>query len=76
MKRLYEIIRVLSGKTSNPTRPVRDKSGETITGEDEQRWAEHFKEILNRPPPPAPPDIPPATQLLEVNTSPRQSRRP
>ena len=72
MKRLYEIIRVLSGKTSNPTRPVRDKSGETITGEDEQgvRWTEHFNEILNRPPPAAPPDIPPATQLLEVNTSP------
>ena len=42
--------------------PVRDKSGETITGEDEQRvrLAEHFKEILNRPPPPAPPDIPPS----------------
>ena len=52
--------------------PVRDNSGETITGEDEQRvrWTEHFKEILNRPPPPAPPDMPPATELLEVNTSP------
>ncbi|KAL8622673.1 hypothetical protein ACOMHN_009307 [Nucella lapillus] len=72
VKRLYEITRVLSGKTNNPTRPVRDKNGKTITGEEAQRvrWAEHFKEILNRPPPPVPPDVPPATQLLEVNKNP------
>ncbi|KAL8596941.1 hypothetical protein ACOMHN_027887 [Nucella lapillus] len=72
VKRLYEITRVLSGKTNNPTRPVRDKNGKTITGEEAQRvrWAEHFKEILNRPPPPVPSDVPPSTQLLEVNKNP------
>ncbi|KAL8605837.1 hypothetical protein ACOMHN_051446 [Nucella lapillus] len=72
VKKLYEITRVLSGKTSSPTRPVRDKNGKTITGEEAQRvrWAEYFKEILNRPPPPVPSDVPPATQLLEVNKNP------
>ena len=72
MKRLYEITRTLSGKNSNPTRPVKDKNGETITREDDQRarWAEHFKETLNKPPPPVPPDIPLAAQLLDINTNP------
>ena len=31
---------------------------------------EHFKETLNRPAPPAPPDIPPPTQLLDINITP------
>ena len=71
-KRLYEITRTLSGKNNNPSRPVKDKNGETITGEEDQRarWAEHFKETLNRPPPSAPPEIPPAAQLLDINTNP------
>ena len=34
------------------------------------RWVEHFKETLNRPAPPTPPDIPPATELLDINTNP------
>nr|KAG5692668.1 hypothetical protein BaRGS_022668 [Batillaria attramentaria] len=29
-----------------------------------------FKETLNRPPPPVPPDIPPAAQLLDISTNP------
>ena len=72
MKRLYEITRTLSGKNSNPSRPVKDKNGNAIATEEEQRarWAEHFKETLNRPAPPTPPDIPPATELLDINTNP------
>nr|KAG5689679.1 hypothetical protein BaRGS_006304 [Batillaria attramentaria] len=72
MKRLYEITRTLSGKNNNPTRPVKDKNGQIITKEKDQRtrWAEHFKETLNRPPPPVPPDIPPAAQLLDISTNP------
>nr|KAG5689438.1 hypothetical protein BaRGS_012260 [Batillaria attramentaria] len=72
MKRLYEITRTLSGKNNNPTRPVKDKNGQIITKEEDQRtrWAEHFKETLNRPPPPVPPDIPPAAQLLDISTNP------
>nr|KAG5693522.1 hypothetical protein BaRGS_006224 [Batillaria attramentaria] len=72
VKRLYEITRTLSGKNNNPTRPVKDKNGQIITKEEDQRtrWAEHFKETLNRPPPPVPPDIPPAAQLLDISTNP------
>ena len=72
MKRLYEITRVLSGKRNRTNCPVKDKNGDIITGEEKERkrWAEHFEEILNRPPPPVPPDIPPATEPLEVNTGP------
>nr|KAG5687084.1 hypothetical protein BaRGS_017102 [Batillaria attramentaria] len=72
MKRLYEITRTLSGKNNNPTRPVKDKNGQIITKEEDQRtrWAEHFKETLNRPPPPVPPDIPLAAQLLDISTNP------
>nr|KAG5690573.1 hypothetical protein BaRGS_009235 [Batillaria attramentaria] len=72
MKRLYEITRTLSGKNNNPTRPVKDKNGQIITKEEDQRtrWVEHFKETLNRPPPPVPPDIPPAAQLLDISTNP------
>ncbi|RUS71656.1 hypothetical protein EGW08_020580 [Elysia chlorotica] len=36
----------------------------------DERWAEHFKEILNRPPPPEPPEIPDAGETLEVNMNP------
>ncbi|KAI8519374.1 hypothetical protein Bbelb_026310 [Branchiostoma belcheri] len=32
-----------------------------------RRWAEHFSELLNRPAPDAPPDIPPAEADLPIN---------
>ena len=72
MKRLYEITRTLSWKNKAPSRPVKDKDSETITDEAKERatWAEHFQEILSRPPPQVPPDIPPAANQLEVNTNP------
>jgi len=71
MKRLYEITRVLSGKTRNPSLPVKDKDGNTITsdGDQRKRWAEHFMETLNRPPPSVPADIPPPEQQLDINTA-------
>ena len=54
-----------------PSRPVKDKNGKTITDEAKERarWAEQFQEILNRPPPQVPPDIPPAANQLELNTN-------
>ena len=72
MKRLYEITITLSGKNKAPSRPVKDKNSKTITDEAKERarWAEHFQEILNRPPPQVPPDIPPAANPLGVNTNP------
>ena len=61
MKRLYEITRTLSGKNANHNKPIRDKNGKLITNETEQglRWIEHFKSVLNRPPPTQTTDIPP-----------------
>ena len=72
MKRLYEITRTLSGKSSNTNKPVKDINGKIITSEVGQRdrWVQHFQEVLNRPPPVSPPDIPPENEPLNVNTGP------
>ena len=53
MKRLYDITRTMSGKRRSQSKPVKSKEGVTITTEQEQRtrWVEHFRDILNRPPP-------------------------
>ena len=65
VKKLYDTTRTLSGKDSNPRRPVKDKNGNLLSSEGDQRarWAEHFKEILNRPAPQTPPTIPTPTEL-------------
>ena len=34
------------------------------------RWAEHFEELLNRPPPTVTADIPPAEELLQITVDP------
>ena len=56
MKELYDTTRKLSGKYCHPERPVKDKEGNAIIGNEQQldRWAEHFEELLNRPAPPNP----------------------
>ncbi|VDP89069.1 unnamed protein product, partial [Schistosoma mattheei] len=42
-----------TGNRRKPERPVKIKEGEVITNIEEQqnRWVEHFKELLNRPAP-------------------------
>nr|KAG5689204.1 hypothetical protein BaRGS_014860 [Batillaria attramentaria] len=69
LKQLYDTTKKLSGKYSKPERPVKDKEGNAITGTEKQldRWVEHFEELLNRPTPPNPPDIPPADADLPIN---------
>jgi len=59
MKRVYDLTRIMSGKRSKLTRAVNNKEGRTISTESEHRarWAEHFHDILNRPPPSVMPDI-------------------
>ena len=37
--------------------------------EQEERWTEHFREILNRPPPEEDADIPEAADALDINTA-------
>ena len=50
---------MLSQKQGQADRPVKDKDGKPLVGEEQQmeRWAEHFEELLNRPPPLNPPEI-------------------
>ena len=49
--------------------PVRNSLGQLLTTEQEQdmRWTSHFEDVLNRPDPEHPPDIPPAAQDIDIN---------
>ena len=69
LKALYDTTRQLSGRKSNPNRPVRDKQGQLLTSVEAQlaRWKEHFEEVLNRPPPQNPPVLDPG-EPLDINT--------
>ena len=68
MRELYNNIKKLSGKFSQPERPVRDKEGKIIPEIEQQkrRWAEHFEDLLDRPPPPNPVNIQPASNDLPI----------
>ncbi|XP_078685571.1 uncharacterized protein LOC144918578 [Branchiostoma floridae x Branchiostoma belcheri] len=70
LRDLYMVTRKLAGKLQQNDKPVKDKQGNPLTTTEEQlkRWAEHFGELLNRPAPEAPPDIPPADAELPINT--------
>ena len=69
MKQLYDTTRKLAGKFKQAERPIKDKNGVILTSEEDQmgRWRDHFEELLNRPAPSNPPDIPLASEVLEVN---------
>ncbi|KAL0165193.1 hypothetical protein M9458_040946 [Cirrhinus mrigala] len=66
---LYAVTRRLAGKFQQTDKPVKDKTGNPLTTTEGQlkRWAEHFSELLNRPPPKSPPDIPPAETELPID---------
>ncbi|KAH9593899.1 hypothetical protein MS3_00002414 [Schistosoma haematobium] len=72
MRQLYDITKKLSGNRPKPERPVKSKEGEVITNIEEQqnRWVEHFKELLNRPAPLNPPNIEAAPTDLPINVGP------
>ena len=57
------------GKFQQTDKRVMDKNGNPLTTTSEQlkRWAEHFRELLNRPTPDSPPDIPPADTELPIS---------
>ena len=69
MKQLYDTTRKLAGKFKQAERPIKDNNGVILTSEEDQmgRWRDHFEELLNRPAPSNPPDIPLASEVLEVN---------
>ena len=72
MRIVYQTTRILSGKWSKPSAPVKDRDGNTVFGQEGQldRWKEHFDSLLNRPPPENPPDILPARRDLAIDTDP------
>ena len=60
MRDLYMEPKKLTGKFQQTDKPLKDKNGNPLTTTKEQlkRWAERFRELLNRPTPDSPPDIP------------------
>ncbi|VDQ09684.1 unnamed protein product [Trichobilharzia regenti] len=69
---LYQTIRFLLWKGSTQIKSVKDGNGKSITKETDQRknWAEHFKRLLNRPPPTTRPIIPTVEEELSVDINP------
>ena len=50
---MYKLTRIISGKYRGASDvPIENKQGKLLTTETDQeaRWAEHFSEVLNRPP--------------------------
>ncbi|VDO95066.1 unnamed protein product [Schistosoma margrebowiei] len=72
MTQPYDITKKLSGNRRKPERSVQSKEGEVITNieEKQNRWVEHFKELLNRPAPLNPPNIEAAPTDFPINVGP------
>ena len=66
MRDLYLVTKKLMGKFHQT---VMDKNGNPLTTTNEQlkRWAEHFRELLNRPTPDSSPDILPVDTELPIS---------
>ena len=67
---VYKITKVITGKYHTTNMPVKEKNGALLTseGEQERRWTEHFREVLNRPPPSEVPNIQEAATGLDIST--------
>ncbi|VDP30099.1 unnamed protein product [Schistosoma curassoni] len=72
MRQLYDTTKKLAGNYRKPERPVSSKEGKVITNIEEQqnRWVEYFKELLNRPASLNPPNIEAAPTHLTINVGP------
>ena len=72
MRELYQITKRLAGKKSTQPQHVLSKDGDILTSPKEQLegWREHCQDLLNRPLPPNPADVPPAHQTLNVKVHP------
>ena len=70
IKKLYNIVKQLSGSTKKGSRPIRNKDGVMLGKLDDQlqRWKEHFEEILNRPRPAATPILGEPESELRIRT--------
>lgn len=72
LKKLYMTTRTLSGKFRQTNAQIHDKQRRLLNTKEEQhpRWTEHFRELLNRPPPVKEIEIPPDAHMLEINCVP------
>ena len=71
MRAVYQIAKKITGSSKASTGPVKAKDGSLLSeGEDKLvRWAEHFKEVLNRPEPASPAVTDEQSHLLPIDTS-------
>ena len=69
MKDLYDTTKKLAGNFRQTSQQIKDKNGKVLTTTEEQlaRWADPFKELLNRPPPDVTPEINRADEELKIN---------
>ena len=68
-KEVYDITRKLTGNKTNSSTQIRNTAGELLTSFEEQqeRWVEHFSNLLNRPPPDTEAEIPPPSEELDID---------
>ena len=66
---MYKISKTLAGRFTNRTTAVRDRNGQMLATQVDQRnrWAEHFREILNRPDPEEEADVDDTGFYIEVD---------
>ncbi|XP_012943583.1 uncharacterized protein LOC106013152 [Aplysia californica] len=72
---VYKITRIICGKFhGGMSGPIKDKADKLLTIEKEQeaRWTEHFREVLNKPQSEDTPDIQEATLDLDISSDPPQ----
>ena len=69
MKRVYDTTRLLSGRKTVQSKPVKDKNGAVLTRIEDHinRWKEHIQKVLNRPAPEKPPNLT-ERPLLDIPT--------
>ena len=68
LRGLYLVTKKLTGKFQQTDKPVKGKNGNPLTTTKEQlnRWAEHFRQLLNRPTPDSPTDSQSAETELPI----------
>ena len=71
MRAVYQIAKKIIGSSKASSGPVKAKDGTLLSkGEDKlARWAEHFKEVLNRQEPASPAVTDEPSHLLPIDTS-------
>ena len=69
---VYKITNLICGRKSRNTKHIKNKEGQLLTTEKEQedRWTEHFSEILNRDPPLNPIETQEDVEDLDININP------